>query len=91
MRMIKSPTEIALIREACKWGNLAHELLHKYSKEGLNEVDISSKATQESTRAMIEALGTDFKPFGDPTSAFYRGQIGPHSYFPHSQAQNITL
>lgn len=91
MRMIKSPAEVELIRVSSKWGNLAHELLHKYSKEGLSEIEISSRATQESTAAMIEALGEGFEPFGDPTSAFYRGQIGEHSYFPHSQPKNLKL
>lgn len=91
MRMIKSPAEIALIKESCKWGNRAHELLHRYSKPGLSELEISSRATQEATAEMIKTLGEGFKPFGDPARAFFRGQIGPHSYFPHSQPQNLTL
>ncbi|MFC0271836.1 M24 family metallopeptidase [Metabacillus herbersteinensis] len=91
LRVIKSPGEIELIKESCRWGNLAHRLLHKYSKAGLSEIEISGRATHESTMMMIETLGNGFNPHGEPTHAFYRGQIGPHSYFPHSQTQNLIL
>ena len=32
--MLKSPAEIALIAESCKWGNLAHMLLQRYTRPG---------------------------------------------------------
>jgi len=32
---IKSPAELALIRESAKWGNLAHRLLQKYTRVGV--------------------------------------------------------
>ncbi len=90
-RQIKSNNEIELIKESCRWGNLAHRLLHKYSKVGLSEIEISGRATLEATTTMIETLGKEFLPYGEPTHAFYRGQIGQHSYFPHSQTQNLIL
>lgn len=91
MRMIKSEKEIELIRESSKWGNLAHSLLVKYSKPGANEIEISGRATLEATLTMIETIGSIATFHGDPVSTFYRGQIGKHSYFPHSQPQNFTL
>ena len=91
MRMIKSPAEIELIKESCRWGNLAHRLLQKYSKPGLSEIEITSRATTEATMAMIETLGPDYKPHGSPANAFFRGQVGEMSAFPHAVTQNIVL
>lgn len=91
MRMVKSPAEIELIKESCRWGNLAHRLLQKYSKPGLSEIEVTSKATTEATMAMIETLGPDYKPHGSPATAFFRGQVGEMSAFPHAVTQNIVL
>jgi Xaa-Pro dipeptidase len=91
MRMVKSPTEIELIKESCRWGNLAHRLLQKYSKPGLSEIEITSRATTEATMAMIETLGPKYKPHGSPATAFFRGQVGKMSAFPHAVTQNIVL
>lgn len=90
-RMIKSPNEIELIKESCRWGNLAHRLLQKYTKAGLSEIEITSKASNEATMAMIETLGPDYKPFGYTAMAIFRGQVGAMSALPHAVTQNITL
>lgn len=91
MRMIKSENELALIKTSVRWANYAHELLVNYSKVGRSEIEIETKATSEATIAMVETLGPDYIPNGSPAHAFYRGQIGPHSAFPHSQTQNLRL
>jgi Xaa-Pro dipeptidase len=91
MRMVKSPAEIELIKESCRWGNLAHRLLQKYSKPGLSEIEITSRATTEATMAMIETLGPEYRPHGSPATAFFRGQVGKMSAFPHAVTQNIVL
>jgi Xaa-Pro dipeptidase len=91
MRFIKSPAEIELIKESCRWGNLAHRLLQKYSKPGLSEIEITSRASTEATMAMIETLGPEYRPHGSPANAFFRGQVGPMSAFPHAVTQNIVL
>ena len=39
--MVKSDAEIALLKESCKWGNLAHMLLQKYTQVGISEVEVS--------------------------------------------------
>lgn len=91
LRYIKSPNEVELIKESARWGNLAHSLLVKYTKIGKREIEIEGRATYEATKAMFETLGNDYKPYGSPAHAFYRGQIGPHSAFPHSQNQNAII
>ncbi|MBP3040839.1 aminopeptidase P family protein [Bacillaceae bacterium Marseille-Q3522] len=91
MRYIKSPNEIELIKESCRWGNLAHRLLQKYTKAGLSEIEITTKASTEATMAMIETLGPDYKPHGSTARAIFRGQIGPESAFPHAVTRNIIL
>jgi Xaa-Pro dipeptidase len=91
MRFIKSESEIELIRESCRWGNLAHRLLVKYTKPGLSEIEITSRATTEATMMMIETLGPDYKPHGSPANAFFRGQIGEMAAFPHAVTQNIVF
>lgn len=90
-RFVKSESEIELIKESCRWGNLAHRLLQKYTKEGLSEIEITSKASMEATMAMIETLGPDYKPHGQTAYAIFRGQIGPESAFPHAVTQNAIL
>lgn len=54
---IKSAAEIALIRESAKWGNLAHVLLQRYTRPGLTEVEVSQRASNEATLAMLDAIG----------------------------------
>ncbi|WP_100010185.1 M24 family metallopeptidase [Lentibacillus sediminis] len=91
MRFVKSANEIELIKESCRWGNLAHRLLQKYTKAGLSEIEITSKASTEATMAMIETLGPDYKPHGKTAYAIFRGQIGPESAFPHAVTQNAIM
>ncbi|MFD1037309.1 M24 family metallopeptidase [Virgibacillus byunsanensis] len=91
LRFIKSPNEVELIKESCRWGNLAHRLLQKYTKVGLSEIEITSKASQEATLSMIETLGPDYKPHGKTAYAIFRGQIGPESAFPHAVTQNLIM
>ncbi|HYK75156.1 MAG TPA: Xaa-Pro peptidase family protein [Pseudoneobacillus sp.] len=91
LRFIKSASEIELIKESCRWGNLAHRLLQKYSKPGLSEIEITSRASTEATMAMIETLGKDYKPHGRTAYALFRGQVGEMSAFPHAVTQNIVL
>lgn len=91
LRFIKSSNEIELIKESCRWGNLAHRLLQKYTKAGLSEIEITSKASMEATMAMIETLGPDYKPHGQTAYAIFRGQVGPQSAFPHAVTQNLIL
>lgn len=92
--MIKSPAEIEIIKISCVWGNLAHTLLQRYTVVGATETSVSQRATDEATRAMLDAIGPIFRSqnenyFG--AMAGYRGQIGRNSAIPHALANNITF
>ena len=92
--MVKSPAEIALIRESVKWGNLAHRLLQRYTRVGATETEASLRATHEATLTMLDTLGPLYRAqsaFWDSASAGYRGQIGRNSAIPHALAGNITF
>lgn len=92
--MIKSDAEIALIRESCKWGNLAHHLLQAYTRPGLTETEVTQRAGNEATRAMLNAIGAIYQaqsPFSRGASAGYRGQIGRNAAIPHALANNLTF
>jgi Xaa-Pro aminopeptidase len=91
---IKSDAEIALIRESAKWGNLAHVLLQRYTRPGLTEVEVSQRASNEATLAMLDAIGPIYRaqnPFSEGASAGYRGQIGRNAAIPHALTANITF
>jgi Xaa-Pro dipeptidase len=91
---IKSPAEIELIRESAKWSNLAHVLLQRYTRPGLTEVEVSQRATNEATLAMLDAIGPIYRaqnPFFEGASAGYRGQIGRNAAIPHSLTANIAF
>ncbi|GAL31058.1 cobalt dependent X-Pro dipeptidase [Vibrio variabilis] len=91
LRYIKSDKEVELIKESARWSNLAHSLLVRYSLPGKSEIEIEGQASFEATKIMFDTLGSAYKPYGNTPHAFYRGQIGPHSAFPHSQNQNARL
>jgi len=91
-RMVKSPAEVALIRESARWGNLAHALLQDYSVPGALETDVSARASLEATASMMKTLGRSYEPRGgEGAGAGFRGQIGPHSANPHSITRNARL
>lgn len=92
--MIKSKSELALIRESVKWGHLAHFLLQRYTKVNASETEVSARASMEANLAMLDTIGPIYKsssPFSHGAGAGYRGQIGRNSAIPHSLANNITF
>lgn len=92
--MVKSPAEVALIRESVRWGHLAHALLQRYTRVGVTETEASQRASAEANRAMLDAIGPIYRaqsPFGQGVEAGYRGQIGRNSAIPHALANNITF
>ena len=91
---VKSPAEIALIRESAKWGNLAHVLLQRYTRVGLTETEVTQRASHEATLAMLDAIGPIYRAqngFFDGAAAGYRGQIGRNAAIPHALANNIVF
>ncbi len=91
---VKSAAELALIRESVKWGHLAHVLLQRYTRVGLTETEVSLRASQEATLAMLDTIGPIYRaqsPFSSGASAGYRGQIGRNAAIPHALASNIIF
>lgn len=92
--MLKSDAELALIRESCKWANLAHRLLQKYTRVGANETEVSMRASNEATLALIDTLGPLYRSqsmWSRGASAGYRGQIGRNAAIPHALTTNATF
>ena len=92
--MVKSAAELRLIEESCVWGNLAHTLLQRYTHAGATETEVSQRASDEATRAMMDAIGPIYRAqstYGTGASAGYRGQIGRNAAIPHALANNIVF
>ena len=91
---VKSEAELALIRESSKWGNLAHRLLQQYTRVGLTETEVTQRASDEATAAMLQTLGPLYRgqnPVVRGAHAGYRGQIGRGSAIPHALANNVVF
>lgn len=94
MRKIKSQEEVELMRESSKWGNLAHRLLQEYTEPGRFDFEISAQASVEANIQAMYAFGMDTRPgINYPLSigAGFRGQVGEHSYYPHSLSVNRPI
>jgi len=62
LRMVKSPAEIALIEEACRWGDHAHQLMQDAIHENVSELLVSHEASLQATRDLLAALGERYVP-----------------------------
>ncbi len=92
--MLKSESELALIRESVKWGHLAHVLLQRYTRIGATETEVSQRASQEANLIMLDTIGPVYRaqsPFSDGAGAGYRGQIGRNAAIPHALANNLIF
>jgi len=91
---VKSDAEIALLKESSKWANLAHMLLQKYTKVGVGEVEVSQRASNEATLAMLDTIGPIWRnnsSYYEGAVAGYRGQIGRNAAIPHALTSNIVF
>lgn len=94
MQAIKSQAELALIRESCKWGHLAHVLLQRYTAVHITETAASQRASMEATLIMMDTIGPLYRAhsmWSSSPSAGYRGQIGRNAAIPHALANNLTF
>lgn len=93
MQMLNSEAELDLIRESCKWGNLAHKYLQEFSEVGVGESDIALRASLRASLEMMQELGPEYRPmtWGLPASAGFRGQVGKDSALPHAISSNVKL
>jgi len=92
--MIKSDAELELLRESCKWGNLAHTLLQRYTRPGVSETEVENRASTEATYAMLDAIGPIYRGqslWFSGAIAGYRGQIGRNAAIPHALPNNIVF
>lgn len=84
---LKSGHELRLIRESIYWGDVAHELLQDYTRPGLHETEVVSRACRDATEQMKAAHGGEYRPVNrwiQGALAIYRGQIGANSALPHA-------
>lgn len=91
---VKSEAEIRLIRESVRWSHLAHRLLQRYTRPGLTETEVTQRASDEATSALLDAIGELYRAqsfFSFGAHAGYRGQIGRNSAIPHALAGNIVF
>jgi len=94
MMQVKSPTEVALVRESCRWGHLAHSRLQALSRHGAGEFEIAHRASLEATQAMVDTLGRAYaarSPFPVEAHAGFRGQVGANSAIPHATTIHAVL
>ena len=90
----KSEAELKLIQESVRWGHLAHALLQRYTKVGLSETEVTSRANAEATQAMLDTIGPLYRAQSFTAAgaqAGYRGQIGRNAAIPHALANNIIF
>lgn len=88
MRLVKSESEIELMRESSRWANLACSLLQEYACEGRWDAEIAYEASRDTSEIMKKTLGAEYEPKRSisPVTAYFRGQIGELSAIPHSMA-----
>jgi Xaa-Pro dipeptidase len=94
MMMVKSDEELALIRESCRWGHLAHQLLQDYTAPGEIESEVSQRASFDATKAMVRALGPAYRPLSwtsPGARAGFRGQVGKQSAIAHAMTNNLRI
>ncbi len=93
LMMVKSQAESALIRESAVWAGVAHRLLQQYTRAGATETEVSLRASQEATLALVEAV-PDYRSgsfFWNGASAGYRGQIGRNAALPHALDSHLRF
>ncbi len=81
LRKIKSEEEIRVLKESAFWTKRVHSLLESLTFPGKYEEEISLEASEQVTLEMVRSLGI---PGELRAIAGFRGQVGKHSYFPHS-------
>lgn len=94
LKIHKSDFEVNLLRESAKWANYALSLLQSYTKPGLREIDVSTRASNDAAQVMMRTLGPRFRPsspIGCGIYSGYRGQIGKHSFLPHAVTTNAAF
>ncbi len=91
MRKAKSDVEVELVRESAKWANLAHRYLTDLTEVGAHPITVSQRASTKASRAMLDALGSEYavRERGEgPVRAGYISEAEtalPHGHTPNSR------
>ncbi len=92
MRKAKSDLEIDLIRESARWANLGHRYLADYTEVGAHPVTVGQRATTDASRAMLDALGSDYAVRTRGDGPVHAGYIsGAETALPHGHTPNERL
>ena len=92
MREAKSDAEIALIRESARWANLAHRYLADYTEVGAHPATVSQRASMDGSRAMLDALGSEYAVRTRGDGPVHAGYIsGSETALPHGHTPNERL
>jgi Xaa-Pro dipeptidase len=91
---VKSPAEIALIRESARWGARAHRYLQTATRVGRSETAVEEEAAARANDDLLAAYGDSYRALSWGRSgphANYRGQIGAHGALPHALTINALF
>jgi Xaa-Pro dipeptidase len=87
MRLVKSNSELRLLRESAKWSSIAHDILLENTKAGSWDVVVGVRSSLEALDKMLKRLNGSYRQLKwalSPLVVGYRGQIGPESAIPHT-------
>lgn len=90
--LVKSPTEIELIRESARWGALAHRRLQDCVQVGISEIEIGLLASYQASQEMLQTLGSEYGCHlhgGLPAHA--RLVSGERTALPHAMSWNRKI
>jgi len=92
MREAKTQTEVDLVRESAKWANLAHQYLADLTEVGAHPVTVSQRASTRGSRAMLDALGSEYAVRERGDGPVHAGYIsGEETALPHGHTPNERL
>ena len=86
LQVIKTPFDIAVMKETARWGTLTHTLLKEYTCPERTELEIVTQVNLEATTVMRKTMSQFSERYSPPTCrAMFGGQIGVNSQNPHSR------
>ena len=92
MREAKSDAEVDLIRESARWANLGHRYLADHTEVGAHPATVSQRASLEASRAMLDALGSEYAVRTRGDGPVHAGYIsGEETSLPHGHTPNERL
>jgi Xaa-Pro aminopeptidase len=92
MREAKSDAEVELVRESAKWANHAHRRLADLTEVGAHPATVSQRASTEGSRAMLDALGSEYAVRTRGDGPVHAGYISGHeTALPHGHTPNERL